>query len=64
MQQQLLSLATLFLKKEVKVKKGVKDKVGLTLIDDATDLLKNDNVKKKYKLNVSNIISLENSVVK
>lgn len=38
--------------KEVKVEKGVKDKVGLTLIDDATDLLKNDNAKKIYKYEV------------
>lgn len=38
--------------KEVKVKKGVRDKVGLTLIDDATDLLKNDNAKKEYKYNI------------
>ncbi len=39
--------------KEVKIEKGVKDKVGLTLIDDATDLLKNDNVKKKYKYKIN-----------
>lgn len=44
--------------KEVAVKKGVKEKVGLTLIDDATDLLKNDNAKKEYKYDIK-IDSLE-----
>lgn len=43
--------------KEVAVKKGVKEKVGLTLIEDATDLLKNDNAKKEYKYEI-NIKSL------
>ena len=43
--------------KEVTVKKGVKEKVGLTLIEDATDLLKNDNAKKEYKYEI-NINSL------
>lgn len=44
--------------KEAIVKKGVKEKVGLTLIDDATDLLKNDNAKKEYKYDIK-IDSLE-----
>lgn len=44
--------------KEVTVKKGVKEKVWLTLIEDATDLLKNDNAKKEYKYNIK-IDSLE-----
>lgn len=35
--------------KEVKVKKGVLEKVNLILMEDATDLLKNDNAKKNYK---------------
>ena len=43
--------------KEVEVKKGVKNKVGLMLKEDATDLLKNDNVKKNYnfKLNIESL---------
>lgn len=44
--------------KEVTVKKGVKEKVGLSLIEDATDLLKNDNAKKEYKYDIK-IDSLE-----
>ena len=40
------------------VKKGVKEKVGLTLIADATDLLKNDNAKKEYTYDIK-IDSLE-----
>ena len=44
--------------KEVTVKKGVKEKVGLTLIADATDLLKNDNAKKEYTYDIK-IDSLE-----
>lgn len=43
--------------KKIAVKKGIKEKVGLTLIDDATDLLKNDNAKKEYKYEI-NIKSL------
>lgn len=43
--------------KEVEVKKGVKNKVGLMLKEDATDLLKNDNVKKNYNFKI-NIESL------
>lgn len=38
--------------KEVNVQKGVKEKVGLTLIEDATDLLKNDNAKKEYTYDI------------
>ncbi len=44
--------------KEINVKKGVKEKVGLTLIADATDLLKNDNAKKEYTYDIK-IDSLE-----
>lgn len=44
--------------KEVNVQKGVKEKVGLTLIEDATDLLKNDNAKKEYTYDIK-IDSLE-----